>query len=280
MKWPDLSVQSLNGLVVFIVKGLTLLSRNNRRRIAFGLGYLIFSLSPKTRKRASVNLARAMPELADSDVKNLALRAYQHTVFGVFECFWLEQLDYRIACDELTADYLRSDQGAVIATLHMNCYELVPFVVQQQTGRSTTISNVPDHLGVALDVYQRAGIHCINKRHPLAFFKLIDAVRSGEAVCLHVDHYAQDVAVEFFGQKTLAPSGAALLSSIGNVPLILGHAVLKPDGTYLVTFKLIDKLESVCKEKVERLTQQVYYQFEEIISQHPEQWYWSYNRWR
>lgn len=270
----------LDWCVKLIIRCLKLFSRFQRRRFAYLLGYLIFTVSTRTQKRAISNVINAMPDLTRQEARNLALKAYQNTVLGVFECFWLEQLDYRVSCDALAAQHLASEQGAVVVTLHMGCYELVPFVVQQQTQRSATISNIPIYLDSANEIYQRAGIRCINKKHPQAFFKLIEAVKNKLNVCIHSDHYADDLELEFFGRKTGVPSGAAVLSRIGKKPLILSYAIHKPDGTYLINFKFIEILEGTCKDKVQDIMQQVYEQFELIILQHPDQWYWSYNRWR
>ena len=77
------------------------------------------------------------------------------------------------------------------------------------------------------------------------------------------------------------PCGAAMLSALAKAPLLIAYGVLDQDDVYQVYFECI---ESECVNPqhngVEWSTREIYRRFEQTIIQFPEQWYWSYNRWR
>nr|WP_177208087.1 lipid A biosynthesis acyltransferase [Pseudoalteromonas denitrificans] len=270
----DLSVR-------FLIKVLRLFTRAIRKKIAFFIAHKILKFSKKTRLRAISNISNAMPWLREEQVEKIAFSSYQTIVFGVMECFWLNDVDIDIECDEKTLELLNNPGGVSIATMHMSCYELVPFSVQQLTGAVTTLSKIPKFVKSAGEVYQDANINVIDKNQPNAFMKLLQASRKKQVICLHSDHYAKDVNVSFFNQKTGAPGGAAMLSAYSKVPLLLCYPILKSNGRYTVYLETIfAKSLDNSKESIAVGMQTIYDRFEKIILQYPEQWYWSYNRWR
>lgn len=224
-----------------------------------------------------------MPELNKNQVEKLALTSYKNIVFGVFECFWLTELEKKIqiTCDEQTLELLHHTNGVSIATMHMSCYELAPFAIQKLLGSVTTLSKIPPFVQSAKACYQRANITVIDKNQPHALLALMTAARKKQAICLHADHYAKEVPISFFSQQTSAPSGAAMLSAYGKSPLLICYCILKEDGHYQVTLETLRSLPvEYNKPAIAQATQALYSRFEQIIRQHPEQWYWSYNRWR
>ena len=253
----------------------------NRFKLLNGLSRTILRLSKRTRQRTISNIKRAMPYLRSTEAYALAIESYACVVSGVLDTFWLNELEIEYEFDQKTKNILYSGKGAVIATLHMNCYETVPLAIQQLTGRSTTLSKLPENFPLVANNYQQAEIECIDKNQPNSLFKLISALQKNRIVTLHADHYANDIEMEFFEQKTKAPSGAALLSSLGNAPLLLGYSVKLNDARYRVYFETISdsplgKDKQLHKEYMNKL----YRRFEQIILDFPNQWYWSYNRWR
>ncbi|GHF77848.1 lysophospholipid acyltransferase family protein [Thalassotalea marina] len=273
----------LDKIIRLFVWCLLRFSRQTRRAFAHWLATQIFNRSNKTRLRACDNIAKALPEMDEEQIKELALTSYKNIVFGLFECFWLPELDKKtkIVCDEQTLELLHHNNGVSIATMHMSCYELAPFAVQKLLGAVTTLSKIPPFVRSAKHCYQQANITVIDKNQPHALLSLMTAARKKQAICLHADHYANELPISFFSRKTSAPSGAAMLSAYAKTPLLICYCTLKENGHYQV---VIETLRSTPvdynKAAIAQATQALYSRFEQIIRQHPEQWYWSYNRWR
>jgi KDO2-lipid IV(A) lauroyltransferase len=254
-----------------------------RQSIAFWLGKVIIKVSKKTRLRAMKNIANALPELSMQQREEILTRSYQTIVFGVLESFWLSDLENEIdiLCDEHTLSLLQNKEGASVASMHMSCYEMAPFALQQLTWPITTLSKIPSYIKSAKNIYDKANIQVINKNSDNYFLKLLQASRNKSVICLHSDHYANDVKINFFNKKTGAPNGAAIISAYSKVPLLLCYPILQKNGRYKVYIETVNANHVKSnKTDIDNATQAIYQRFEEIILQHPNQWYWSYNRWR
>jgi len=256
------------------------LSLRRRRRLGGWIGGLIYNNAKKARTRSQANIKRAMPHLSEQHVDELGLKAYRCIVAGVLDCFCLSSLPVEFVLSPQAEKTLSSDKGAVVATLHMSCYELVPYFVQRYATTSTTLSKIPPFLTFAQKVYSEAGIQCVNKNEKGAIFKLIKAALAGHVVTLHGDHYASEVPVSFFSQATSAPAGVAMLSAVADKPILIGYGLWREDRYQIVIESFAHKSRDKTPEAYRQVTQAIYDRFEQIILANPEQWYWSYNRWR
>lgn len=273
--------RAINALVMVIISSLKLLSREKRQGFAHGLAWVIFKVSRKTRVRAIANVCRALPELNGLDAERMAMQSYKNIVFGLFETFWLDKISFNFDIDSQSKTLLESGQALSVATMHMSCYEAVPFALQRLTNRSVTLSNIPPFLLSAQKLYQGLGITCFNKRDKASFLQLLTAIKRKQVISLHSDHYGKDVDVCFFKQQTKAPHGAAMLSAYGNAPLLIAYTVLDDNGSYKLIVRTISAqgIENQ-RSAIAQATQTIYQHFEQAILAYPEQWYWSYNRWR
>jgi KDO2-lipid IV(A) lauroyltransferase len=265
-------------MIIWVLK---LFKRTQRQKFARILAKLIFKSSKKTQKRAVSNITLALPNLTETQVEKLALESYKNIVCGVLECFWLDELDIDMECDESTLQLLHHEDGAAVATMHMSCYEIAPVAIERLVGKVTTMSKIPSFVKSAADIYKKSNIMVIDAKNSNAFMQLLQATKEKDVICLHADHFSKNVPVKFFGRATSAPSGIAMVSAYQKVPLLICYAILQKNGRYKVV------LETVNSGQVENNTQAItqamdaiYHRFEEIIKAHPKQWYWSYNRWR
>jgi KDO2-lipid IV(A) lauroyltransferase len=266
-------------LIIFLFK---LRNRATRKKIAFGIARIIFALSPKTRKRSINNLRIAMPDQKSDDrIRYLAVTAYQYIVFGVLENFWFEDIEYTFEMDAATKALITSGGPLSIATMHLSCYEAVPFALQKLTGRVTTLSRVPKFAAGLHSVYAKNGVCCVDKSQAGAFLALAGKMGSNGVVCLHSDHFGSDTELDFFQLQTGAPAGPAMLSAYAKTPLLIAYAVLQKDNTYIIHIETVSEFPIGQSPKAFQFAMQaIYRQFESIILQYPEQWCWFYKRWR
>ncbi|MGL1956333.1 MAG: lysophospholipid acyltransferase family protein [Colwellia sp.] len=273
--------KAISNAILILVACFKPLKRQQRKWLVMNVASLILRFANKTRTRAIANIRLALPELNDRQVNKLAFSSYQNIVYGVFEIFWLEEVDFYFDIDEQSKTLLLSGEPLSIATMHMSCYEIVPYALQKLTFRSTTLSNIPKFFLVAEQIYQKLGINCFNKKDSNSFIKLLGAIRSNQVVSLHSDHYAKETQIRFFNKITGAPTGVAMLSAIGHTPILLAYAIIDQQNKYRICIETVSTQpvkKSSCA--LQDMMQKIYQRFEKIIIQHPEQWYWSYNRWR
>lgn len=252
-----------------------------RQRLAHATASAVLACARSTRLRLLDNVRQAFPLLEEDEVRRIGYRSYQTIYAGVLDSFWLSELRLDIDRDDTARRTLEGEHGAIVITLHTCCYEVASLAVQRLTGRSTTLSYVPAYLTQAFDFYRNAGIEWIHKKAPGAFFSLVDAARRGRFVTLHGDHHANEVGVHFFGRPVGAPCGGPMLSALAGRPLLLAYARYVAAGHYRVCFETLSAAPVPRdRDALARTTQHLYTRFEQIISEHPEQWYWSYKRWR
>jgi lauroyl/myristoyl acyltransferase len=282
MKSLTLSQKIAAKTIVMIIFLFKLRNRATRKKIAFVIARIIFAISPKTRRRSINNLRIAMSSQSSDDrIRHLAVAAYQHIVFGVLENFWFEDLEYTFEMDTATKALMASGVPLSIATMHLSCYEAVPFALQKLTGRVTTLSKIPKFAAGLYSVYAKNGVCCVDKSQVGAFFSLLGKISSNGVVCLHSDHFSSDTNVEFFQQKTGAPAGPAMLSACAKTPLLIAYAVLEKNNTYTIHVETVSEFPIGQSPKAFQFAMQtIYRQFETIILKYPEQWCWFYKRWR
>jgi KDO2-lipid IV(A) lauroyltransferase len=272
-------------LISLFVKILLVFSRKARSKFLKRVGKLMFKCSKKARKRAINNISNALPTLSRVEVKRTAYESYANCAFGAVESFWLDQLEPDIFCDEGTLKILQSGEGACIATMHLGCYEAVPLAVEKLSGKSVTLTNIPNFIRNGKQFYTKANIVAVNKNDSDAFAQLLKQTCSNAYISLHSDLYVNQIELDFFNQKVKAPAGVAMLAKMTKKPLLLAYAVYQDNGEIRVYFETIianhDKLSStISQQPAEKIMSQIYQRFEEIIQEYPEQWHWSYNRWR
>ncbi|WP_081585707.1 lysophospholipid acyltransferase family protein [Brumicola pallidula] len=282
MKGLTLSQRVAAKTILVIIFLFKLRNRATRKKIAFGIARIIFALSPKTRKRSINNLRIAMPDQKSDDrIRYLAVTAYQYIVFGVLENFWFEDIEYTFEMDAATKALITSGGPLSIATMHLSCYEAVPFALQKLTGRVTTLSRVPKFAAGLHSVYAKNGVCCVDKSQAGAFLALAGKMGSNGVVCLHSDHFGSDTELDFFQLQTGAPAGPAMLSAYAKTPLLIAYAVLQKDNTYIIHIETVSEFPIGQSPKAFQFAMQaIYRQFESIILQYPEQWCWFYKRWR
>ena len=289
--------KSVSKLLPLVLNGLVKLTRHRRRSLIKKIGRTILYFAKKTRLRAINNIVNAMPELSFKEATDLAFEAYANCAYGVAESFWLSDIEPEIFCDEDTLRILQSGQGACIATMHLGCYEAVPLAVAKFSTKSVTLTNIPSFLNDSMDFYSNVNITAINKKSENAFGELLKNSGNNAYISLHCDLYANQTDVTFFGQETKAPSGIVLLAKMSKKPLLLAYAIYLGDGQVQVFFETLyvnnypaeetpsnllikNRVEQEVEPTVEIIMSNIYQRFEQIIRQYPNQWYWSYNRWK
>lgn len=285
----SLKEKSLSKLLRLLLAALTKLTRTRRKKLIKNIGKTILYFAKKTQLRAIKNITNAMPELSIKEATNLAFDAYGNCAYGVAESFWLSEVEPDIFCDEDTLRILQSGQGACIATMHLGCYEAVPLAVAKFAKESVTLTNIPRFLADSMDFYSAVNITVINKNSSSAFSELLKKSGSNAYLSLHCDLYANQTGVTFFDQETKAPAGIALLAKMSKKPLLLAYAIYQGDGQVQVFFETLyvnpnltgqASSEQETEPTVEQIMSKIYRRFEQIIKQYPNQWYWSYNRWK
>jgi len=115
--------------------------------------------------------------------------------------------------------------------------------------------------------------------------RILRLLRQGHAIGVLLDQnvdWYDGQWVEFFGRQACTNKGLALLARATGAPVLPFYCFRAPDGRFEVCFgpevelvKTGDKTKDVWQN-----TQNYTRALEEIIRQHPEQWFWLHQRWK
>ena len=279
-----LSEKIIGVIVITIKKILSFFPLKVRYSFFENLGLLGYYLIKKRRVLTIDNIKRAFPEKTDKEVIRIAKESYKTMGKMVMTSIYLEDITANghtvIENEELILKACEDNEKAVIiVSLHLGGFEAGSImrsirkfyaVFRKQKNRKLN--------DLMTEWREKGGLHSIPLRDSEA---LNSALKNKTLIALASDHHADDVEIEFFGRKTTAVSGPVLLGLKHKIPLVLSYAIFEGNTVKVINKKIleIEKKENL-KATVKYNMQKIFYEFEEIIKEYPEQYMWQHKRWR
>ena len=279
-----LSEKIIGVIVITIKKILSFFPLKVRYSFFENLGLLGYYLIKKRRVLTIDNIKRAFPEKTDREVIRIAKESYKTMGKMVMISIYLEDITTNghtiIENEELILKACEDNEKAVIiVSLHLGGFEAGSImrsirkfyaVFRKQKNRKLN--------DLMTEWREKGGLHSIPLRDSEA---LNSALKNKTLIALASDHHADDVEIEFFGRKTTAVSGPVLLGLKHKIPLVLSYAIFEGNTVKVINKKIleIEKKENL-KATVKYNMQKIFYEFEEIIKEYPEQYMWQHKRWR
>ena len=279
-----LSEKIIGVIVITIKKILSFFPLKVRYSFFENLGLLGYYLIKKRRVLTIDNIKRAFPEKTDKEVIRIAKESYKTMGKMVMTSIYLEDITTNghtiIENEELILKACEDNEKAVIiVSLHLGGFEAGSImrsirkfyaVFRKQKNRKLN--------DLMTEWREKGGLHSIPLRDSEA---LNSALKNKTLIALASDHHADDVEIEFFGRKTTAVSGPVLLGLKHKIPLVLSYAIFEDNTVKVINKKIleIEKKENL-KATVKYNMQKIFYEFEEIIKEYPEQYMWQHKRWR
>ena len=279
-----LSEKIIGVIVITIKKILSFFPLKTRYSFFENLGLLAYYLIKKRRVLTIDNIKRAFPEKTDKEVIRIAKESYKTMGKMVMTSIYLEDITTNghtiIENEGLILKACEDNEKAVIiVSLHLGGFEAGSImrsirkfyaVFRRQKNRKLN--------DLMTEWREKGGLHSIPLRDSEA---LNSALKNKTLIALASDHHADDVEIEFFGRKTTAVSGPVLLGLKHKIPLVLSYAIFEGNTVKVINKKIleIEKKENL-KATVKYNMQKIFYEFEEIIKEYPEQYMWQHKRWR
>ena len=279
-----LSEKIIGVIVITIKKILSFFPLKVRYSFFENLGLLGYYLIKKRRVLTIDNIKRAFPEKTDKEVIRIAKESYKTMGKMVMTSIYLEDITANahtvIEYEQLILKACEDNEKAVIiVSLHLGGFEAGSImrsirkfyaVFRRQKNRKLN--------DLMTEWREKGGLHSIPLRDSEA---LNSTLKNKTLIALASDHHADDVEIEFFGRKTTAVSGPVLLGLKHKIPLVLSYAIFEGNTVKVINKKIleIEKKENL-KATVKYNMQKIFYEFEEIIKEYPEQYMWQHKRWR
>ena len=276
---------SLPAIKAMLVRLFRLLSHFPLRllyRAGSCLGWLVYLSAPSYRRRLRDNLARAgyLTQL------RAAIPAAGQSLLEL-PFIWCADPVRVLATAELenwalVQDAIEDGKGIVMLTPHLGCFELIAQVVAQRIP-FTVLYRPPRK------AWLKPLIEGARERHNLILAPanlsgvrtLMKTLKKGGVIGLLPDQVPQNgegVWAPFFGRPAYTMTLSAKMKQVSNAALILCFAQRKPDGQgYTIHFSRFDaELGTTPEEQAGTINGAM----EALIARCPEQYFWSYNRYK
>lgn len=285
------------------VAALLGLTRLMPRRLVYGLfkslALLACAAIPGRRRITLCNLRIAFPEMTENEQKRLARRAYLNIAEAlalntlimtgrVTDAELLSLVDEDV-WEALTDRLAAQTKGALVVSAHLGNWELLPqYAALRFTDRQIHViarrsDNPVLERRLVMPLRKRFGMKVYYKQN--ALMHIVKASKRGEISALMLDQKLnppEGFAVDFFGRPAPTGGSPALLQLRFGIPVIPVFLIRSAPRHYRVLAPDPVPWEDNGKpmeEQVRELTALHQAQLEEIIRQHPDQWFWMHNRW-
>ena len=194
----------------------------------------------------------------------------------------VEQLDHEFSyegVDTIHAHCGEGKGGAILALPHLGTWEWAAFWLARVADVKVTAIveplDPPELFDWFVGLRESLGME-IHPLGPDAGRQIISALKRGHLVCLLCDRDLQGtgVPVDFFGERTTLPGGPATIALRTGVPLIPAAVFWREHARHgLARPPLVVEREGRLRDDVQRVTQMIANEFEQLIRMAPEQWH-------
>ena len=235
---------------------------------------------------------------ADPSLRGPALRRAVQAAFDYYARYWLEsfrlpglsaeEVDGAFSYEGLEHldDALVAGRGVIVALPHLGGWEWAArWIVEQGVPMTAVVEAIepPELFEWFVSFRQSLGMTVV-PLGPAAAMAVLRALRANEVLVLLSDRdISRDgVEVEFFGERTTLPAGPATLSLRTGAP-ILPTAIYFTDGRdghhAVIRPPLPVERQGALADDVERITQSLAGELEDLIRAAPEQWHLFQPNW-
>ena len=257
------------------------------------LGMLLYVLDISHRRLVQRNLQFCYEDWSPEQIQRLSKRVFRNAGITLLELcqFPFMAQDhllamFRVQNEEIVTEALGHNRGAIIISAHMGNWEMAlqfascraasPFTVVAQRMRNPWVDRLADRLRT------RFGINVVYKKGALP--EMIQALRRGHMLGLMIDQSRrkQGVDVSFFGRQATATPAAALVAMRCKSPVLPVFSFRDADGQ--LTIRVMPPLSlqrtKDLRSDLRANTQIMIRAVEEIVREHPEDWFWILRPWK
>ncbi|MCI6152959.1 MAG: lauroyl acyltransferase [Fusobacterium perfoetens] len=275
-------------LIMFFTKLFIWLPEKVRFNIGEFFAILAFKVVKEVRYITLLNLKLAFPEKSNEEIKKLAIESCKTMSRAFFVNMWLDKYlekdeNFKIIDEDLLQEAI--DNGpSVFGAMHFGNMEApvklanrIPIVTVAKDRTNPYINNL------IIKNRTRFNIALLQKGNTTSR-DLIKYAKEGRYPILLTDHRdSNGTNITFFGEPTTAPTGVSSIALKYNRPFYLMYCVLTKDNTTEVYIRKIEKCDDESlsfKERVQKTVQNMFNEMEIVMREYPEQWMWSYDRWK
>lgn len=278
-------------LIKFFLGFFALLPLPLNHRLGAFIGWLLYIFNSSFKKISEINIATCFPHLSIDQKETLIRKNMIELGKSITEIgpVWLwpteKILDkIQIKGSELIQTAVNNKQGVILLNPHLGCWEITGLVLgkQWQTINFYQMPKIESLDKIIKQARERSGAKLVatNKK---GLAMLIKGLKSAMVTGILPDQTPKDrnsgVFAPFFGREALTMTLVSSLAKRTNALVVTSFAKRLANGQgYLLEFALVD--ESILSDDPNVCASTLNHCVEELILQAPEQYLWSYKRFK
>lgn len=276
-------------MLYILLKLLTLLPLNALRRIADVLAFLLYYSNSSFKRISQANIGLVYPQKNAAEQKNLLKKNVKSQCYTYVESMksWAHPPAYTLSLinqiegEAVFKAALDSKKGVIVVLTHFGCWEFLNVWINQFT--NPTIMYKPNkNAGVNRFILEsrekfKATLVPTNESGVKAIFKHLK--QGGLTVILpdHLPKPSGGIQAKFFDQDVLCTTLVSKLAQKTQCK-VLGLSCIRTDNGFKIICQ--DMHDDILSPDLERSVNQLNADMQQMINQAPEQYIWSYKRFR
>lgn len=269
-------------MIVLLFRLLSFLPLWLLHAIGKASGWLTYALSPAYRKQLTENITLA----GYGEHRSRVIGEIGKSVFEL-PFVWFaspKRVLSKVKADQwsLVEEAINDKNGVIFLTPHIGCFEITAQLVAQYA--PVTVLYRPPR-----KPYLKPLVEGGRSRHNLSLAptdlsgvrKLMKALRRGEIIGLlpdQVPHQGEGVWADFFGKEAYTMTLPAKLHALSHSRILLVYGERLSFGRgYVAHFRTFNE---VLTDDPKQQAEAINLAMEKLIAEHPEQYLWSYNRYK
>lgn len=258
------------------------------RQLGSIFGFLVYLLIPIRKETSRVNIQTSFPEKSESEIDTILVKMYRHfgkIIMDFFRFPFLnrKKLEKIIQISPSAKTIMDSQTKGIIISAHYGNWELIPHIFalsglnicsvarpQKEPGFDRFISWIRKSTGGKL-ISSKASVKDMMNELTQNFLLIVGDQRGTR----------HGVNIDFFGKSARSPKGFCVFHIKTGVPIYFATLTLNDAGKYNFNMEELtfDGAESDMDEQIKSINQKYHNMLEDIIRQHPEQYFWFHRKW-
>ncbi|GAA6151873.1 glycine--lipid A transferase AlmG [Pseudoteredinibacter isoporae] len=241
-------------------------------------------------KTMSQSIQQSFVHVEQDEARCIAKQSVEYQASGIVHCLDIPDMKYELVNSTRyfdLAEHLR-ERPAIFVSLHMGFADMPTYILNKMGIPTATLigrgENTPAFNVLGCKILERLDIPYI-KRGNNTMVQLLEEVSNGQSLIIHSDLRERGQQVSFLNRDTTVPTTAAALAVFSDAPLYFCYTIKESANSTRCQFYL-SEIERPTgqglsrKDIIATLTETITRKMQSTIHLHPEQWFWSYNRFK
>jgi len=261
--------------------------------LAGSIGWVVFAVLPKERRKMFDNLKNAFPEKKDVEIEKIAREVFSNLCKNAVELVSFRKLTPRTLDKWIISDgayekidrVLSKKKGVIMLASHFGNWELISAYFTLKGYDGTVIArriyfHKYDEFINRLRRYVGVGV-VYRDESPKKIFRVLKRnAMLGILADQDVDS-VDGVFVDFFGRPAYTPKAPVALALASGAPIVPCFVIREKNRHRLILEEPLELEEKSDKQETIRFNTQKWSRIvESYIRRYPEQWVWMHRRWK